>query len=399
MKYSLLEKQFRILLFDQFLISLNSFAITTIAYNFLNFESLSNFVFIWAIIWGLVAILNENVVNPVRINSGSDSHNTSGVQQGINTRIFLFYVGFSTMICGSFIPANLDSHDFFLCLSTVSLYTSLSIKRNTLLDDSKTFFNLFYSSLILSINLMGLCLISKWQIMEFRYILILYCLSLAIVQIENVFQFRVAFIGMKQFVNIIKENIVFGLTTFMRIVLFSLLTVTLLRLYFPNVYLINFGLIMSLSTPGLLLCSTFNQYSFARLRVTRTGNIEFLNYLRISVKLLFLACLGTLGSVLLAILLSIMSRQYNHLISNFGNENLVCFLFMVISTVALSGLVSSILQIHGKSKIHFYSILTGGFLGIICLFALPPLMISFTPYFFYICSVLFLNLLQGRKHE
>ena len=385
--FLLAPKRFLIVALDQYLLSLTSIATSFLSFNSLDEMNLADFVIIWAGIWGLVAILSETLVNPLRVKSNAHLQKNPDHLPITEICSFLFHSGISLLMLGSIFFKFKVVSLVCLSLSLALLYTCYTINRNVNIDKKSHTINVRRSGSVLAMVIFPVGFYSHAYSLTLFVVLFIYSLSLILVQLGNSRNITTYLVGISHALGILIQNLKFGVSTILRIFLFSISILYILRLIYPTEITIQYGLVMSLSNPGVILASLISQSEFKKLMESKDNEFQLLNFLQYYKKVFYLSLIGCIITALLCVTLSAVSYQYNVNIEEMGFLRIVSFSFFTILFIALSGLISSLIQIYQLRDIQVLAVMFAGALSMALLFVLPPLTAVFTPYIFYILAI------------
>jgi O-antigen/teichoic acid export membrane protein len=170
----------------------------------------------------------------------------------------------------------------------------------------------------------------------------------------------------------------------MRILLFSVAIIAIIRGNYSNNEFIGYGLILSLSNPGIILSSIVAQLEFKKMSELQHAVVLRSGIRKIFLRVILLAFLGTLLSTIIASFLSIYSENYKYNIQMAGYSELILYGFLCIFFIGLSGILSNVMQILNKGYLQIIAILFGGLVGIIFTYFLNPMIGVFAPYAAYV---------------
>jgi len=364
--------------------------------------NLADFVIIWAGIWGLIAILSETLVNPLRVKS--NTHPQKNPQHLPITEIcsFLFHSGVGLLMLGSVFFKFKVMSLVCLGLSLAFLYTCYTITRNVNIDAQSQGINVRKSGCLLAMVIFTVGFYSHAYSLTLFAMLFVNPLSLTLIQLGNSRNITAYKVGISDTLSIIVQNLKFGVSTILRIFLFSISILYILRLTYAPEVTIEYGLVMSLSNPGVILASLISQSEFKKLMESKNNEFHLLGYLQYYKKICYLTIIGCIITAFLCISLPTISHQYKVKIEQMGFLRVVTFSFFTIFFIALSGLISSLIQMYRLRNIQVLAVISAGTLSLAFLFVLPPLTAVFTPYIFYILAIMGLQsrkgLISGKKN-
>ena len=395
--FLLAPRRFLIIAIDQYLLSLTSIATSFLSFNYLDKIDLADFVIIWAGIWGLIAILSETLVNPLRVKSNAHPQKNPHYLSITEICSFLFHSGVALLTLGSIFFKFKVVSSVCLGLSLAFLYTCYAITRNVNIDTQSQSINVRKSGSLLAIVTFSVGFYSHSNSLTLFAVLFIYPLSLALIQLGNSRNITTYKEGISNTSEIIFQNFKFGISTILRIFLFSISILYILRLTYPAEVTIEYGLVMSLSNPGVILASLISQSEFKKLMYSKNNEFHLVSYLQYYKKICYLTLIGCVITALLCVILSNISYQYNVKIEEMGFLRIVIFSFFSILFISLSGLISSLIQIYRLRNIQIFAVISAGTLSLAFLFVLPPLTAVFTPYVFYILAIVGLESGKGLK--
>jgi hypothetical protein len=357
--------------------------------------NLADFVIIWAGIWGLIAILSETLVNPLRVKSNAHPQKNPDHLPITEICSFLFHSGIGLLMLGSFFFKFKVVSLMCLGLSLALLYTCYTISRNVNIDKQSQIINVRKSGSLLAMVTFPVGFYSHAYSLTLFVVLFVYSVSLILVQLGNSRNIKTYLVGISHALGILFQNLKFGVSTILRVFLFSISILYILRSIYPAEVTIEYGLVMSLSNPGVILASLISQSEFKKLMDSKNKKLHLLSYLQYYKKVFYLTLIGCIITALLCVTLSAISYQYNVNIEEMGLLRIVTFSFGTIFFIALSGLISSLIQMYQLRDIQVLAVMSAGTLSVAFLFVLPPLTAVFTPYILYILAIVGLQSGKG----
>ena len=393
-----IRSQYFLILLDQILLGLVSTSSSLIAYVFFDNEDLANFVFYWTLLWGFVAILSEALVNPLRVIFNTSIKSKSDFQEIANTRSVLAYASTFLLLISIIIFRSENLSAFISSISLALSVTAYSMGRNLFIDTRNLLGSICRATSILLVSLggMGFCIL----ILNFKTSAMFIVISSAYILPQSKL-FFINFRSLPEYLlyslKIIFSNAKFGLSTMIRIVLFSTVIMFILRQNFPQKLIIEYGLILSLSNLGLFLTTALSQLEFKKLSLLRNTNNLRNKINHLIFQILMLSILGSGLGFTLGRILSLYSSNYNTIIDSSGEYKIALFSFLCIFFIGLSNLLSNVTQILGLGNLQLVSILSSGLIGIFVVsFAIPDFA-TFLPYAFYVI-ICFILITLNRKH-
>jgi hypothetical protein len=217
-------------------------------------------------------------------------------------------------------------------------------------------------------------------------------------------QFRVFFINLRSLqkyllylLEIIFSNAKFGLSTVVRIVLFSSIVMFILRRNYPQEFLIEYGLILSLSNLGLTLTTVLSQLEFKKLSFLKNTKDLQSKIKHLMLRILLISIIGSGLGFALGRILSLYSRDYKMIIESSGDYKIAIFSFLCIFFIGLSNLLSNVMQILELRNLQLASIISSGLISIFFTFFFIPDFSTFLPYAAYVI-ICFILITRNRKH-
>ena len=384
---------------DQGMLSGVSTISSLVAYGFLTDKDLANFIVSWTVLWSLVAILSEILVNPIRVSfNGNKSAGMNKLDINI-VRTVLIYSSVILLIISIVQMSGDLISNIASSLSLVLLATAYSLRRNYQIDTKQHMQNIFESAFLLTLILLGLsfCVLAD----VFRPVDVLISISIGYLatQLKTLRYVFQSFSYVTEVFRIILKNLQFGLSTILRIALFSFAIMYVLSVRYSHEQLISYGLILSLSNPGIILASLVSQIEFKQIVQIKTFANLRTRMLRFGLRIFLISILGAMITFLLAEIFTQYSDNYKDIIQNVGLWDLFVFSFCCIFFIGLSNLFSILLQILKKSNSQIFSISIGGVIGIFLTYFINPMFGVFAPYAGYVMVAIFLIFAKGAGRK
>jgi hypothetical protein len=384
---------------DQLFLSAASTVVSISAFLFLQGNDLANFISCWVLLWGLVAILSETLVNPLRVKFNKSLDSKPARLQIERIRTGFIYLGTSLILVSLVDVRSQLVSSIAASISLALAATAYSLRRNSRIDLNEQRQNTFEAAvlLVVSISILGF-----WLFFESFYsveALISLSLAYCLLQIKNLMSIKLVFFYLGDSVRVIVKNLKFGLSTVMRILLYSVAIVAIVRSNYSQDEFVGYGLILSLSNPGIILSSIVAQLGFRRMSKLQNSmelRLEVRNYF---FRVIYFALLGTVISVTLASVLSIYSENYKSTIEFIGWFKVIVYGFLCIFFIGFSSILSSAVQILNKGNLQIIAILFGGLVGMFLTYFLNPMIGAFAPYAAYVIFISILILIPWKEEE
>jgi len=380
---------------EQGLLSGVSTISSLIAFGFLTDKNLADFIVSWTVLWSFVAILSEILVNPVRV---SFNANKGVVMNELDINIIRTVLIYPSVILLT-ISLNQMSEDLISniasSLALVLLVTAYSLRRNYQIDTKQHMQNIIEAVFLLTLVLLGLSICVLADVFRPAEVLISISIGYLATQLKTLRYVCQSFSYITEVFRIILKNLQFGLSTIIRIGLFSYAIMYVLSVRYSDEQLISYGLIFSLSNPGIILASLVSQIEFKQMAQIKTSANLRTKMLRFGSRIFLISILGAMITLLLAAIFTQYSDNYKYIIQNVGLWDLFVLSFCCIFFIGLSNLFSIILQILKKSNYQILSVSIGGIVGIFITYFINPMFGVFASYAGYVMFAIFLISAKG----
>lgn len=382
---------------DQIFISLTSTFVSFYAFWFLKGQSLANFVFSWTLLWGAIAILSETLVTPLRVKFNI-SVSTHVIRQEIEKILHgLLFLGITCLGFSLLYRLSGSVSIILISVCLISAVTSFTLRRNILIDSNLQVRNLIVGTLLLLSSLSILILEYKLKFFVTSGVILSISSGYLITQFPEVLKLRKSWNPFQEVVRVISMNFQYGISTLLRIALFTAAILAILHQSYGQSQVLAYGLLLNLSNPGIVITSIVAQIEFKKLaKFVNLGDFrKDLKYF--SLRLLTCSVIGTLLAIFLAVSLSKYSANYSAIISYIGIIRLTIYVFLCVLLVGISGIFSNLLQIFSRRCLQIEATLTGGLLGIISTFLWDPMSALFIPYGGYtLAAIILLNRIKVK---
>lgn len=379
-----MRRSYFLTVLDQVLLSLASTIVSISAFWFLRGNDLENFITCWLLLWGTVAIFSETLVTPLRVKFNISLENETARLQIERVRTGYVFLGISLILISLIYSRSQLISSITASISLILVVTAYSLRRNSRIDLSNFEQNIFESGILLVVSTAILIFWLLYESFHSVEAIISLSLSYCLLQIKNLLNIKSIFYYLFESVRVISKNLKFGLSTIMRILLFSVTIIAIIRGNYSNNEFIGYGLVLSLSNPGIIFSSIVAQLEFKKMSRLQDAVVLRSEIRKNFLRVISLAFLGTFLSTIIASVLSIYSENYKSNIQMVGYSELILYGFLCIFFIGLSGILSNVMQILNKGSLQIIAILFGGLVGIIFTYFLNPMVGVFVPYAAYV---------------
>lgn len=379
-----MRRSYFLTVLDQVFLSLASTIVSISAFWFLRGNDLENFITCWLLLWGTVAIFSETLVTPLRVKFNISLENETARLQIERVRTGYVFLGISLILISLIFSRSQLISSITASISLILVVTAYSLRRNSRIDLSKFEQNIFESGILLVVSTAILIFWLLYESFHSVEAIISLSLSYCLLQIKNLLNIKSIFYYLFESVRVISKNLKFGLSTIMRILLFSVTIIAIIRGNYSNNEFIGYGLVLSLSNPGIIFSSIVAQLEFKKMSRLQDAVVLRSEIRKNFLRVISLAFLGTFLSTIIASVLSIYSENYKSNIQMVGYSELILYGFLCIFFIGLSGILSNVMQILNKGSLQIIAILFGGLVGIIFTYFLNPMVGVFVPYAAYV---------------
>jgi hypothetical protein len=376
---------------DQAFLSLASTSASLVAFSIFPENELAHFVSCWTLLWGFVAILSETIVTPLRAEFNSSEHSNKSKLKITGVRTGFIYLGLFLLLVSLLALENQFISSVAASLSLAFGVTSYSLRRNTHIDLNRNLKSMSEAALLLLFFIVLISVFNFSRSLHTVDVIISITCAYYILQINGLLNVRSTRYFLGDALEVFVRNLKFGLSTVLRILLYTVAIISILRSSFAPDKIVGYGLILSLSNPGIILSSMVTQLEFKKLASLKFSTMNSAVATELLGRLTALTILGTSAGAILASILSHFSENYRSTIEVFGLYKILIYSFLCIFFIGLSGVLSNFVQILGKGNLQMLAISIGGSIGILATWFLNPMFSVFSSYAGYVLvTVLFI---------